>query len=685
MRGIGLALLSALLFGAATPVSKVLLERLGTFQLAGLLYLGAALGVLPLLWREREPSAGRLDRRNRIRLAGAVILGGVIGPVLLLQALRLTLAASVSLLLNLELAATAVLGVVLFREHLGRLGWTGVAGVVAAGAVVTWGAGWPGWLAALLVAGACLCWGADNHFTALIDGMTPARCTLWKGLVAGTANLILGLAVEPLSFGPSSITAAALVGSLSYGASITLYIMASHQLGATRAQAYFASAPFLGAALAFGMLGEPLQIGHLVGAAVLAVSALLLAFSRHDHLHTHETTWHIHSHRHDDGHHFHEHPGLPASTRHTHWHRHEPVTHSHPHWPDLHHRHRHPSRPPEGDSLPRRTSTATVDRNPGGNEMRIQRVLAGSAVLLLCCTSPEPQTEPSAVIAEPSAGFVGAWKLVSVERRSADGELIPTESQPTGFIMYDPAGYMGVVIQGSARQPYADRRRTPEEALSAIRSYTSYFGKYSVDAENGVVTHHLVASLNPSWTGSDQRRHYRFADNRLTLQPPTGPSGNTVSLTWERLPDLAELTPEHRRFIGFWSFVEIARTDETGASVPIDNPFDGGYIIYTASGHMAVHLTRPGRAPYEGTTPTPEEADAAMSTYFSYFGPYSIHPDDGYVVHHRTGSTNPGTVGTDAQRYYELSDRHLILKPPATTTDGRTLQSALTWERLSDG
>jgi hypothetical protein len=39
------ALLAAALFGAATPASKVLLMGLTSFQLAGLLYLGAALGV----------------------------------------------------------------------------------------------------------------------------------------------------------------------------------------------------------------------------------------------------------------------------------------------------------------------------------------------------------------------------------------------------------------------------------------------------------------------------------------------------------------------------------------------------------------------------------------------------------------------------------------------------------------
>ncbi len=342
MSGIGLALLSALLFGASTPASKLLLESLGPFQLAGLLYLGAALGMSLPLTRERQQGAfSRLDRKNRARLAGAVLFGGVVGPVLLLFGLRLTLAGSVSLLLNLEMAATAALGVALFREHLGRLGWVGVAGVIAAGMVVSAGAGWPGWAAAGLVAGACICWGLDNHLTALIDGITPARSTFWKGLVAGTTNLAIGLAVEPWVGGAPVLGAALLVGALSYGASIALYIASAQQLGATRAQAVFASAPFIGAALSFGALGEVMGVEHWIGGALLAASVGVLFLSQHEHEHVHEAVEHVHAHRHDDGHHLHDHEGLAPGTHHVHWHRHERMVHAHPHWPDLHHRHTH--------------------------------------------------------------------------------------------------------------------------------------------------------------------------------------------------------------------------------------------------------------------------------------------------------------------------------------------------------
>jgi drug/metabolite transporter (DMT)-like permease len=337
-----LALASAILFGASTPASKVLLDSLEPFQLAGLLYLGAALGMAPVVALERRSHPRvRPDRVNMVRLAGAVLLGGVAGPVLLLAALRFTSAGSVSLLLNLEGVATAVLGVALFREHLGRLGWLGVAGAVGAGVLLAAGGGWPGLAGAALTAAACLCWAVDNHLTALIDGITPARSTFVKGAVAGLANLAIGVLVAPLSAPALAIAAALAVGALSYGASIALYIRAAQEMGATRAQAVFASAPFVGAGLAWSVLGEPLGLVQLAAASLLAPSLAALLLSRHSHAHAHEPIEHVHAHRHDDGHHLHEHAGQPASLRHSHPHRHDRLVHAHPHWPDVHHRHPH--------------------------------------------------------------------------------------------------------------------------------------------------------------------------------------------------------------------------------------------------------------------------------------------------------------------------------------------------------
>lgn len=333
-------LASAVLFGASTPLSKHLLADIGPITLAGLLYLGAAAAVLPASLRGGSRERRR-QPRHKLYLGAAILFGGVLGPVLLLWGLSAARSGSVSLWLNLEAVATAALAYAFFREHLGwrthlAVGVTVIAGVLLAAPGA--GASIP---AALLVAGACLCWGLDNNATALIDGYTPAQSTLIKGVVAGALNLGVGLALEPSALAPGPVLAALAVGGLCYGVSIVLYIAGAQQLGATRAQLLFASGPYVGLVLSWALLGEPATAEQGIAAALMAAGIALLLTGTHDHEHHHAAVVHSHSHRHDDGHHTHVHPGLPAWLRHTHEHHHEPMVHAHPHVPDLHHRHDH--------------------------------------------------------------------------------------------------------------------------------------------------------------------------------------------------------------------------------------------------------------------------------------------------------------------------------------------------------
>ena len=338
---LGLALLAAALFGAATPASKWLLGALTPLQLAGLLYLGAALAVTPALLRARARTLPQ-DRAGRRRLVGVIVLGGGLAPVLLLSGLRLASAASVSLWLVLELAATALLGALCFRDRLGVAGWLGVLVALAAGVLLVGLEGAAGPRAGAFVAAACLCWALDNHWTALIDGVPAAALTFWKGATAGLVNLALGSWLAPLAAPASAVGAALATGALCYGASLVLYVRAAQALGATRAQVAFASAPLVGVGLAALALGEPLGPLQLVAAAALALSVVLVLRDRHAHVHRHPALAHFHWHRHDDGHHGHAHEqGLGDATAHAHWHEHAPQSHAHPHWPDLHHRHPH--------------------------------------------------------------------------------------------------------------------------------------------------------------------------------------------------------------------------------------------------------------------------------------------------------------------------------------------------------
>ncbi len=339
-RGIVRAGLAALLFGASTPFAAQLARETNAFTLAGLLYLGAALAMLPTSLRHRPDPASL--RRGARRLTTAVVVGGAIGPVFLAFGLQHTTAASASLLLNLELAFTVLLASAFFHEHIGPRVAVGATLVASASLLLTGpGATTDLRIGALLIAAACLCWAVDNSVTAELDELAPAHITLAKGLVAGSVNTAIGLSIAPLPSLPH-LGAALLVGALGYGLSITLWVSGARDLGAARAQVVFASAPFLGAVVAWTVFGERVTIEAVGALALAATGVALVSRSDHSHGHVHEPVEHDHEHEHPDPHHTHEHEFADGFVgRHQHPHAHERLEHAHPHVPDLHHRHAH--------------------------------------------------------------------------------------------------------------------------------------------------------------------------------------------------------------------------------------------------------------------------------------------------------------------------------------------------------
>ncbi|MEO7853823.1 MAG: DMT family transporter [Rubrivivax sp.] len=338
----GLAgLAAAALFGAGTPVAKMLLGAVDPWLLAGLLYLGSGIGLG--LWRvlRRAPSA-TLPADQRLWLGGAVLAGGVAGPVLLMFGLAGMPASGASLLLNAEGAFTALLAWFAFKENFDRRILLGMLAIVAGAVVLSWpgearlGDAWP----ALAVLGACLAWAIDNNLTRKVALNDASWIAAVKGLVAGTVNL--GLAALAGAAWPALpwVVGAMSLGLAAYGVSLTLFVVALRHLGAARTGAYFSVAPFFGTLLAVVWLGEPVTATLLWAGLLMGWGVWLHVSERHRHEHTHEVVEHEHAHVHD-AHHHHEHAGAAATEPHAHRHRHEVTTHAHEHYPDAHHRHGH--------------------------------------------------------------------------------------------------------------------------------------------------------------------------------------------------------------------------------------------------------------------------------------------------------------------------------------------------------
>ena len=297
--------------------------------------------------------------------------------------------------------------------------------------------------------------------------------------------------------------------------------------------------------------------------------------------------------------------------------------------------------------------------------------------------------------------LVGTWGLSSVELRDAAGLLLPPPEAPgfgspgaIGLLICDTAGHIGLAIMQQNRPKY--EQPTPEEAMADLEGYTAFFGTYTVNETDGLVTAHIQGSRDPRLTGTEQTRAVEVLGDRLTVEVPLSASGVQPTLVWERLPEIAELTPTHRRVIGFWKHVP---NEGDTVDDPLLRP---GFIIYTSTGRMMVHLMSPGRYAYAVGGPTPEEAQAAVSSYTSYFGPFSVDEAGSYFVHHRVGHTLDLTdrpqserrtgLDTDGQRFYEFVDNRMVLrflstagvKPPPSSGEAEW-GGMITWERMSPG
>jgi drug/metabolite transporter (DMT)-like permease len=344
--GIGFALGSAVLFGASTPFAKALLGDVSPWLMAGLLYLGAGVGLglfrLADMRRGNGPREAPLRGKDLGWLAAVVLFGGVAGPVLLMFGLASTTASTASLLLNLEGVSTLVIAWIVYRENVDLRIGLGAAAILLGVAVLSWKGGEIGLDAgALAVAGACLCWGIDNNLTRKLSSADPIQIATVKGLAAGATNVMFALGQNPALPGWPVAVMTMAVGLLGYGLSLVMFIYGLRHLGSARTGAYFSLAPFIGATVAVIAFGEQVTIPLIAAGFLMAAGLYLHLSERHEHPHHHAETMHEHAHVHDE-HHRHEHaPGDTIREPHTHTHRHSPLTHRHPHYPDIHHRHEH--------------------------------------------------------------------------------------------------------------------------------------------------------------------------------------------------------------------------------------------------------------------------------------------------------------------------------------------------------
>lgn len=336
-------MVSGALFGLSVPFSKVLVGDIPPVTLAGLLYLGAFLGLFTwMLMRIQNGSAMKekpLRKQDAPYLAGAYLAGGVLAPILLMVGLQRATGSSASLLLNLEAVATAILAVFFFKEKAGARLWGALLLMTFASFVLSYQPGGElGGDGSIFIILAMVCWSVDNNLMQKVSDHDPVRMALYKSIVAGSVSLTLAF----LFFGGIPMTEdsfyAVIIGIVCYGLSMALFLIGLRSLGSCRSVAFFSIGPYVAAIAAVPLLGEPIEASLIMAGVLMAGGTWLIVKEGHEHEHLHEQVHHEHLHSHDDVSHRHH---DEVECEHSHEHFHEAVVHTHVHWPDSSHGHDH--------------------------------------------------------------------------------------------------------------------------------------------------------------------------------------------------------------------------------------------------------------------------------------------------------------------------------------------------------
>jgi drug/metabolite transporter (DMT)-like permease len=334
------ALLAALFFGASAPLSKLLLGEAPPILMAAFLYLGSGTGISLVKLSQRitsdQKEAG-IRRPDVGWLAGAIIAGGILAPIILMIGLQNTAASTASLLLNFEGVATTLIALLFFGESISRRAFAAILAITLASIFLSTNPQSSNFrfsIGALGILLACTLWGLDNNFTRNISAKDPLTIVAWKGLVAGTFSLLLGLFLGEQPPALRSVLGILLLGFISYGLSTMLFIYSMRGLGASRTSALYGTAPLAGVLLSIIIFHDPITWSFILAASLMVAGAFMLSSEEHAHFHIHMPVVHEHRHTHDE---FHDHD--TAQVTHSHEHEHPHAEHEHGHMPDIHHRH----------------------------------------------------------------------------------------------------------------------------------------------------------------------------------------------------------------------------------------------------------------------------------------------------------------------------------------------------------
>ncbi len=132
--------------------------------------------------------------------------------------------------------------------------------------------------------------------------------------------------------------------------------------------------------------------------------------------------------------------------------------------------------------------------------------------------------------------ITGTWQFIADQQLDDQGKVVLEDKDVDGMLIYTNEGDVSVnVLLRGRRQPimsdsimqydgvssglgFGDNTWTSEQRQKIIDTYDAYFGSYSVDPDQGIVTHVVEGNLRPEKTPVEFKRKFVLKGDTLLLR-----------------------------------------------------------------------------------------------------------------------------------------------------------------------
>jgi hypothetical protein len=142
-----------------------------------------------------------------------------------------------------------------------------------------------------------------------------------------------------------------------------------------------------------------------------------------------------------------------------------------------------------------------------------------------------------AIAQRPAPPIAGVWRFQREIDTRPDGsvvQILPADGWD-GYAIYTLDGFVSINIMPKGRK-WKVKTATLKELRRTLEDGSAYFGRYTIDAAAGTVTHLVHTSVEPEFEHKHLVRRYAIDGDTLTLTGSSTSNGETLTFTirWQR-------------------------------------------------------------------------------------------------------------------------------------------------------